>query len=760
MKKKFRVEGMTCSACSAAVERAVKKLDGVASAEVNLLAKTLITEYDENIINENDIINAVTKAGYTAYDSDKETEVKAKTEKPERKSSEGMKARLITSIVFLVLLMYVSMGHMLHLPLPSFFRGEENALVFAFTQLILTLPILYVNRNFFIFGFRAIKNMSPNMDSLVAIGSFAAFVYGVAAIYAIGYGLGHGNSALVARYSENLYFESAAMILTLVTVGKFLEDRSKNRSNASIKKLLDLSPKTAIIQKTENGKTVEVEVPVEQISRGDIVIIRPGGKIPVDGVVIEGESTVDESALTGESLPVEKTKGDYVMSASININGYMKIEATKVGSDTTLAKIIELVENAGATKAPIARLADKISGVFVPIVITIAIITAAVWLILGKGLEMALSSAISVLVISCPCALGLATPVAIMVATGKSATRGVLVKSAEALEVLHSVDTVVLDKTGTITEGKPSVTNIVLNEEHKLSEKDYIIIAASLEEQSEHPLSKAIVGYAKENIPEYDTLKKPVTAFESIHGKGIKGQINGEVYYAGNALFIKENDIDILGFTKKIENLSNEGKTPLIFANSKEVLGIIAVADTIKETSVEAIRSLKNLGIDVIMLTGDNKRTAAAIQKKVDVNEVIAEVLPHQKESVIEDLQSDGKKVCMVGDGINDSPALVRADVGIAIGDGTDIAIESADIVLMKSDLRDVAEAIIYSKKTIRNIKQNLFWAFFYNIIGIPVAAGVLYPIWGITLSPMIAAAAMSLSSLFVVTNALRLYKK
>lgn len=746
---------MSCSACSAAVERAVKRINGVENVDVNLLSKNMNCEYDDKIVFENDIINAIKKAGFDATIEKvaNTSESSQQTEPTTKKDSfTNIKTRLIVSICFLIPLMYISMGHMIGLPFTNIFHNTQNAITFAFTQFLLTLPIIYVNRKFFFVGFKALSNRSPNMDSLVAVGSLAAMIYGVFAIYMLGYGLGKNSDEIVSHYIMNLYFESAAMILTLVTVGKFLEERSKAKTNSAITKLLDLSPKNAIILKDN----IEKEIPVSEIMIDDIIIIKPGEKIPVDGIIVDGNSSLDQSALTGESIPADKTIGDNVLSASINIDGFLKIQAKKVGKDTTLAHIIKLVENASNSKAPIAKMADKVSGVFVPIVMLISLISIIVWLLLGKGFEFSLGIGIAVLVVSCPCALGLATPVAIMVAMGRSASKGILVKSAESLEILHSVDTVVFDKTGTITVGKPSVTDIVSNNIDSVSNADFIRIASSLEMQSEHPLSKAICEFAKkENIK---SLK--ATNFKAIFGKGVTAEIENQTYYGGNKSYMDELFIDTTELTKKADELAYQGKTPLYFATDKKILGIIAVADTIKDTSKIAIEKLKSNKIKVIMLTGDNKITANAIKSQLSIDEVIADVFPQNKEEIIQNFQSEGKIVAMVGDGINDSPALSRANVGIAVGNGTDIAIDSADIVLMKNDLRDVYNAITFSKKVIANIKQNLFWAFFYNVLGIPIAAGILFIPFGITLSPMIASIAMSFSSVFVVTNALRLYKK
>ena len=656
-----------------------------------------------------------------------------------------MKRRLIISLVFLIPLFYLSMGHMMGLPIPWFFQGEENALAFAFTQLLLCLPIALVNRHYFTGGFAALWHRSSNMDSLIGIGSAAALVYGVWAIYQIGFGLGHGDLHLVHEYSMDLYFESAGMILTLITVGKYLESRAKGKTSQAITKLINLAPKTAV--RLTDG--VEQEIPLEMVKAGDILAVKPGQSIPTDGRVVEGLSAVDESAITGESIPVEKQPGDLVTGGSINQSGYLKIEATKVGGDTTLAQIIRLVEEASSSKAPISKLADRVSGVFVPIVISIAVLAIIVWLLIGEPFSFALSIGISVLVISCPCALGLATPTAIMVGTGKGAENGILMKSAEALEMAHSVGVVVLDKTGTITEGKPHVTDLV----DVGRVPNLLQLAASLEKNSEHPLAAAIVAEAqKQNLS-----LLPVEDFISEPGKGIRGRIKGKIYLAGNQKIIEENGVDIRALERPAARLAVEGKTPMFFAQEGQAIGIIAAADIIKPTSAQAVAEWKAMGIDVVMLTGDNERTAAAIQKQVGITRVVAQVMPQDKEKEVRAIQQSGKKVAMVGDGINDAPALTAADVGIAIGAGTDIAIESADIVLMKSDLMDAVTAIQLSKATLRNIKENLFWALFYNSLGIPLACGVFFFLLGWKLNPMFAAAAMSLSSVFVVSNALRL---
>lgn len=751
VRKKFDVTGMSCSACSAHVEKSVRKLVGVKEVSVNLLANHMQVTYEEDLISDKEICAAVVEAGYGATVA--ETHDANKINQPDEKQNtlqteiSHMKFRFLVSLGFSIPLLYISMSHMFSWPLPAVFHGLENAIIFAFTQFLLTLPIIYVNRNYFIVGCKTLIKGAPNMDALIAIGSSAALFYGVIAIYYIGYGLGHHELELVRKYTADLYFESAATILTLITFGKFLEIKSKGKTSEAITKMMNLAPKTAVILRDEQ----EIEVPIAEVVVGDIVFVKPGQSIPVDGTVLMGNSFVDESAITGESIPVEKQKDDPVIAATINKMGALKIIATKVGNDTTLAQIIQLVEDASSSKAPIAKLADKISGIFVPVVITISVLATAVWLMMGASFDFALSIGIAVLVISCPCALGLATPVAIMVGTGKGAQQGILIKSAESLETAHKVDTVVLDKTGTITEGKPKVTDVISNA--TITEQELLKIAASLEKQSEHPLSIAIVEHAASQA----LALSSVDEFQAVLGQGIRGKIAGTQYFAGNAKYMQENNIIMESFLTKGDAFATNGKTPLYFAKEKEVIGIIAVADTVKPTSKAAIAQLIAHGIEVIMLTGDHQRTAEAIQKEVNVSKVIAEVLPQDKESVVRSLQEQGKKVAMVGDGINDAPALARADVGIAIGAGTDIAIESADIVLMKSDLLDVVTAIQLSEAVIKNIKMNLFWAFFYNIIGIPLAAGVFYTFLGWKLNPMFGAAAMSLSSVSVVSNALRL---
>ena len=755
MKLKFNVTGMTCSACQARVEKTVGNLEGVKEVSVNLLTNSMQTEIDENVTNADKIIDAVINSGYGASlhnsdDKSSDNKVKDNTDDFNKNVNEKIyadfKKRLIISFLFMIPLMYVTMGHMAGLELPGFLAGHENAVSFAFTQFLLCLPVLYINRVYFTRGFKSLFHGSPNMDSLIAVGSGASLIYGIFAIYRMSYGLGHMDMELVKTYYHDLYFESSVMILTLITVGKFLEAKSKGKTSEALNKLLDLAPKKAVIE--VEGRQVEVDAGDVKVS--DIVLVKPGSSIPVDGIVIEGRTSVDESAITGESIPVEKEEGMSVIAATINKTGFIKVRASKVGNDTTFSKIIQLVDEASASKAPIAKIADKISGVFVPIVMGIALITFIVWMLAGATFEFALSCAICVLVISCPCALGLATPVAIMVGTGKGAENGILIKSGEALETAHSIDTVVLDKTGTITTGKPTVTDFIpVNAE----EKEFMEIACALEEKSEHSLANAVVEYTKAF-----SGKIVMTDFEAISGKGVRAKYGDNIYLAGNRTLINEEKINVSGqVNNMIDELATAGKTPLIFAKNKNVIGIVAVADVVKETSGLAISKLKSMGIRVIMLTGDNKLTANGIGKSLKVDDIIAEVLPQDKEAVISKLKSEGKKVAMVGDGINDAPALVSADVGIAISDGTDVAIESADIILMKNDLSDVVTAIRLSKKVIRNVKQNLFWAFFYNVLGIPLAAGIWYNTLGIKLNPMFGAAAMSLSSVFVVTNALRL---
>lgn len=743
---------MTCSACSAHVEKSVSKLAGVRSVAVNLLANSMAVDYDESVLNPGQIIQGVEHAGYGASPAAPagaaaKSAPAANTADPMAAHIKNMKMRLIVSFLFTIPLFYISMGHMMGWPLPHFFHGTANAMTFAFTQFLLCLPVLYVNRAYYQNGFSTLFRGAPNMDTLIAIGSTAAMVYGAAAIFVIGYGLGHGDTALVEAYSMDLYFESAAMILALITLGKFLETRSKGKTGEAISKLMDLAPKMALVER--DG--VESEIPVEEVVAGDTVIVKPGQRIPVDGEILDGVSSVDESAITGESIPVEKQPGSKVIAATINKSGSFRFRATRVGADTTLSQIIALVEEAAGSKAPIAKLADKVSGIFVPVVIGIAVLATLAWLLTGHSVAFALSIGIAVLVISCPCALGLATPVAIMVGTGKGAENGILIKSAQALETAHTINTVVLDKTGTITQGKPRVTDI----DAAIPESDLLLLAASLEKPSEHPLAEAIVLESEAR----GLTPLAIRNFQSVSGRGVMGEADGKQLLAGNPEMLREAGIDPGAYLEKGNAYSEEGKTPLYFADagSKKMLGLIAVADVVKPTSKAAIAKLREMGIDVVMLTGDNQRTAEAIRKQVGVDRVVAQVMPQDKEREIAALQEAGKRVAMIGDGINDAPALTRADVGIAIGAGTDVAIESADIVLMKSDLLDAVGAISLSKAVIRNIKQNLFWAFFYNSIGIPLAAGLFYPLFNLKLNPMFGAFAMSLSSVCVVSNALRL---
>ena len=748
---------MTCTACSSHVDKAVRKVCGVEQVNVNLLGNSMVVDYQPDQTTPEAIIAAVTDAGYGAS---LPTQARGKAAAPTAPTMEEelahMRHRLIASFVFLIPLFYIAMGHMMGWPLPAWFHDPGNTFAVAFLQLLLVLPIMYVNDKYYRVGFKTLWKRAPNMDSLIALGSAAAVIYGVAALFQIGTGLGQAayglgdTAAALARaehYAMDLYFESAGMILTLITLGKYLETRSKGKTSQSITRLMDLAPKTATVRRGET----EVDIPVEEVQVGDLVVVRPGGRIPVDGEVVEGRSSVDESALTGESLPVEKGPGDRVAAAAINKSGSFVFKALRVGEDTTLAQMIQLVDEAASSKAPIAKLADKVAGVFVPVVIAIAIVTAAVWLAVTGSVERALTAGVAVLVISCPCALGLATPVAIMVGTGKGAENGILIKSAEALETLHTIKTVVLDKTGTLTQGKPVVTDTL--PAPGVTQEELLCVAAALEKPSEHPLAEAILAEAEHrNIP-----LPPVEDFEALPGQGIRGTLHGQRVLAGNQAMLEGAGISLGDWPQKAQTLAQAGKTPLFFAEGNQVLGLVAVADTPKPTSAAAVAGFKALGIEVIMLTGDNQRTAEAVGRSLGVDRVIAQVLPQDKDRVVSQLQAEGKRVAMVGDGINDAPALARADVGLAIGAGTDVAIESADIVLMKSDLMDAVNAVRLSKAVIRNIKQNLFWAFIYNIIGIPLAAGVWYPLFHLQLSPMFGAAAMSMSSVCVVSNALRL---
>lgn len=812
IKEKFAVTGMTCSACSSRVEKCVSALPGMDKCEVNLLTGSMQTSYDETILDSGRIIEAVEKAGYGAQSlsggassgsasSAQSKNTGSSLQEAMTKARKEMKIRLIGSFIFWIPLMYVSMFHMFRewfgLPVPDFimnsFHGSENAVTFAFTQFLLLLPILYLNRNYFIHGFQNLWRRSPNMDSLVAVGSAAALIYGIFVIYRLSWGLGHQDMALVENYSMEIYFESAATILTLITLGKYLESRSKAQTSKAIEKLVNLAPKTALLLMPDNS---EQEVSIDSVKEGDTVIVKPGAYVPVDGTILSGSSSLDESAVTGESIPVEKTVGDTVISASLNKNGYFQMKAEKTGENTTINQIIRLVEEASSSKAPIAKLADKIAGIFVPSVMAIAFLAFLVWMVSGAGFEFSLSIGISVLVISCPCALGLATPVAIMVGTGKGAENGILIKSGEALETAHAVDTVVLDKTGTITFGKPEVTDIITC---GISEEELLAAAVMLEKQSEHPLAEAILQYARlrqvvtsEKLPDAvspHNTPSDLTAgqdteqaedFEALFGRGVRCTWRDFIYYAGNMALMQEENINVSSIKQRFDELSEEGKTVLLFARKPKaissggntdtvttssagkeggsrILGMIAVADMEKPSSLEAIEQFRKLGIDVVMLTGDNEKTAAAIGRRLHIPHVVAQVLPHQKEEKIRELMDAGHRVAMIGDGINDAPALARADIGIAIGAGTDVAIESADAVLIKNNLMDAVNAILLSRAVIRNIKENLFWAFFYNSIGIPLAAGVLFPAFGLKLNPMFGAAAMSLSSVCVVCNALRL---
>lgn len=767
MKERFDVTGMTCSACSSHVEKSVSKLTGVENVSVNLLTNSMQVEFDENKLDTAGIIKAVEDAGYGAAVKDEHAGAKTSGQPGSQENNglsaveqnvKNMKKRLIVSLIFWIPLMYVSMGHMiyqwLNIPMPpftmNFLHGNENAITYAFTQFLLLLPILIANQKYFKNGFKTLWHRSPNMDSLIAIGAGAAILYGIFAIYRIGYAMGHGDMAVVHQYAHDLYFESAGTILTLITIGKYLETKSKGKTSEAITKLLNLAPKTVTV--VRDG--VEQVIDAADVEKGEIFLVKPGESVAVDGIVLEGKSSFDESAITGESIPVLKQEGDTIVSASMNKSGLIRAKATKVGEDTTIAQIIRLVEEASSSKAPIAKMADKIAGVFVPTVITIALITGIIWLISGATFEFAMSTAIAVLVISCPCALGLATPVAIMVGTGKGAENGILIKSGDALETAHQIDTVVLDKTGTITQGKPVVTDIICVAGKNADKAQLLQIAGSLEKGSEHPLAEAIVNYCGTN----NIALEKVTDFNALFGKGIEGTVSGTHYFAGNEKMMEEKGISLSTEQKnQIHALAKQGKTPLLFADEKQFLGIVAVADVVKPTSKEAVQKFRDYGIHVIMLTGDNEVTAQAIKEQVGIDEVIAGVLPTQKEEKISALKQAGHKVAMIGDGINDAPALASADVGIAIGAGTDVAIESADIVLMKNDLLDAVGAVKLSKAVIRNIKENLFWAFFYNSIGIPLAAGVLYPFFQMKLNPMFGAAAMSLSSVCVVSNALRL---
>lgn len=763
-KETYDITGMSCAACSARIEKGISGMEGMQQCSVNLLKNSMTVSYDEAELDSGKIIHQVEDIGYGA--SLHQTQGSKTTGASGRgkngatdaaaEAAKQMKQRLIVSLVFTIPLFYISMGHMAGWPLPPWLLGARNHMIFAFTQFLLVLPVLIAGGHYFKNGLKNLWHRSPNMDSLIALGSGAAFVYGIYAIYKIAWGFSIEDMDMVETFGMNLYFESSAMILTLITLGKFMEARAKSKTSEAITKLMDLAPKNAKVLR--NGQ--EEEISVDDVQNGDILVVRDGDTVPVDGKITEGFASVDESAITGESLPVDKQTGDPVTGGTINRTGYFQMEATAVGEHTTLSKIIQLVDDATSSKAPIAKLADRVSSVFVPVVITIALLAAILWLLAGQSFEFALSVAISVLVISCPCALGLATPTAIMVGTGRGAAKGILIKSAEALEITHSIDTVVLDKTGTVTQGKPVVTDVIALEadgktagENTQAYTELLQLAFSLEKMSSHPLAEAIVKKAEACSAAF----QEVSDYEMIPGQGIAGTIDKVRCLAGNRKLMETNRIDISVAAGLQEKLADEGKTPLYFAQGGKFLGVIAAADVVKPTSREAIARLQEMGMDVIMLTGDNARTAEAIKKQVGIKTVIADVLPQDKEEKVRRLQEQGHKVAMVGDGINDAPALARADVGIAIGAGTDVAIESADIVLMKSDLMDAASAVSLSRAVMRNIKQNLFWAFFYNAIGIPVAAGVLYPAFHILLNPMIGAAAMSFSSVSVVSNALRL---
>ena len=762
MRKVFLdITGMSCSACSSRIEKVVGRMEGVEDITVNLLTNKAQVNYDEGKLDNTAIIARIEKLGFGAA-LHQET-AKLVVDKPKNTAAEElteMRRRLLLSLAFTTPLFYLHMGLMYGWPLPSFVLGQQNLLVASLLQLFCCLPVVITGYKYFYHGLRNLVNRAPNMDSLIAIGSGAAFVYGLYGLLGLAYAFGHQKLDLIQGFYDALYFESAAMILALITLGKFLEARAKSHTSDALKALMQLRPKTALVER--HG--IQGEIPLNEVTLGDILIVKSGASVPVDGLILEGSGALDESAITGESIPVDKLVGDKVTGGTINKSGYFKMEATAIGADTTLAKIIALVEEATSSKAPIAKLADKISGIFVPVVITIALTAACIWLILGESWHFALTIAISVLVISCPCALGLATPTAIMVGTGRGAKQGILIKSATALETAHKVDTVILDKTGTVTEGKPVVTDVL--PEAGLSEAELLQLAAALEQLSEHPLGQAIVQKAQElelasdKQATTDTKEQPAllaTDYQALPGRGFLATLNNERYAAGNLLLMEEQGVELTQLRNTHATLATAGKTPLYFAQGSRLLGTIAVADTVKPTSKAAITQLQKQGLKVIMLTGDNAATAEAIRRQVGLDEAIAEVLPQDKELHIRTLQEQGHVVAMVGDGINDAPALARADVGIAIGAGTDVAIEAADMVLIKSDLQDVARAIGLSKSVMKNIKENLFWAFIYNTIGIPLAAGLFYPALGWLLNPMIAAAAMSCSSVSVVTNALRL---
>ena len=747
MKKQLLdITGMSCSACSSRIEKVVNRMQGVEQMSVNLLKNNAHVTFDESVVDEKAIIARIEKLGFGARVHAANVAAPVPQQDTAAQEMAEMKQRLIGSLIFAGLVFYQHMGRMWGWPLPGFILGQENELINALLQMLWCIPVLFIDRKYFIHGVRNLLSGAPNMDSLIAVGSGASFIYGLYSVFGMAYVFGHNRLDLLPGFADALYFEASAVILALVTVGKFMEARAKSHTSDAIKALMNLTPKTALVER--HG--LQGEIPVEEVVTGDVLIVKSGASVPVDGKIIEGSGALDESALTGESLPVDKTIGDKVIGGTINRSGYFKMEATAIGADTALAKIIALVDEATSSKAPIAKLADKVSGYFVPAVIGIAVLAAVVWLALGASWHFALTIAISVLVISCPCALGLATPTAIMVGTGRGAKSGILIKSATALETAHKVDTVILDKTGTITAGKPVVTDIL---PVKVTENELLAFAAGLEKLSEHPLGEAIVAAAEAKqlvLPEAGNYKQ-------IPGQGVTAELVGTECAAGNLKLLEALNVDVSSLMDQYDKLAAQGKTPLYFVSAGELLGCIAVADTVKPTSKEAIGKLQAMGLRVLMVTGDNRATAEAIRTQVGVDEAVAQVLPQDKEAVVRKLQQEGHIVAMVGDGINDAPALARADVGIAIGAGTDIAIEAADMVLIKSDLLDVAKAICLSRSVMTNIKENLFWAFIYNAVGIPFAAGVFYTAFGWLLNPLIAAAAMSCSSVSVVTNALRL---
>lgn len=747
MKKQLLdITGMSCSACSSRIEKVVNRMQGVEQMSVNLLKNNAHVTFDESVVDEKAIIARIEKLGFGAKVHAANVAAPVPQQDTAAQEMEEMRQRLIGSLIFAGLVFYQHMGRMWGWPLPSFILGQENELINALLQMLWCIPVLFIDRKYFIHGVRNLLSGAPNMDSLIAVGSGASFIYGLYSVFGMAYAFGHNCLDLLPGFADALYFEASAVILALVTVGKFMEARAKSHTSDAIKALMNLTPKTALVER--HG--LQGEIPVEEVVTGDVLIVKSGASVPVDGKIIEGSAALDESALTGESLPVDKTIGDKVIGGTINRSGYFKMEATAIGADTALAKIIALVDEATSSKAPIAKLADKVSGYFVPAVIGIAVLAAVAWLALGASWHFALTIAISVLVISCPCALGLATPTAIMVGMGRGAKSGILIKSATALETAHKIDTVILDKTGTITAGKPVVTDIL---PIKITENELLAFAAGLEKLSEHPLGEAIVAAAEAKqlvLPEAGNYKQ-------IPGQGVTAELAGAECAAGNLKLLEALNVDVSSLMERYDKLAAQGKTPLYFVRAGELLGCIAVADTVKPTSREAIGKLQAMGLRVLMVTGDNQATAEAIRAQVGVDEAVAQVLPQDKEAVIRKLQQEGHIVAMVGDGINDAPALARADIGIAIGAGTDIAIEAADMVLIKSDLLDVAKAICLSRSVMTNIKENLFWAFIYNAVGIPFAAGVFYTAFGWLLNPLIAAAAMSCSSVSVVTNALRL---